>query len=262
MRPLKLYWSSSIKNGRKNFGDWLSPALCQHISKREIVYAAPNECDLVAIGSILHRIKNHFWNRRVGIWGSGFISEQEPISARHRFHAVRGKKTAGLIKGASIEAFGDPGILVDLLLPEHAKVPKKHKVGIIPHYKDQANPAVLALASNMGDVKMLDIFSETSEFLHQVASCELILSSSLHGLVTADAFGIPNAWIKISGNVRGDDFKFRDYYSVFDIQPDPLLPSDISKETIIKINDTYDRNNIDTIKNNLLAAFPASEISN
>jgi hypothetical protein len=253
---LRLYWSSSLKAGRKNFGDWLSPLLCQHLSGREVIHTPPNQCDLVAIGSILQRVKHHFWNRRIHVWGTGFIAEQEPVKARHHYHAVRGKETARLVKGIEVEAFGDPGLLVDLLLPNHKDITKRYKVGIIPHYKDQTNPAVKSIVESLGNVKVLDVFSETYQLLHQIASCESILSSSMHGLIAADAFNIPNAWIKLSDSVRGEDFKFRDYYSVFDIDPVPLSPMDIDPDIIKKLINEYRRDNISQIKQSLLDAFP------
>ncbi|WP_156383835.1 hypothetical protein [Methylobacterium sp. Leaf456] len=46
-----------------------------------------------------------------------------------------------------------------------------------------------------------------------VLSCRRILSSSLHGLILAHAYGIPATWLKISDRPLGDDFKFRDYWA-------------------------------------------------
>lgn len=259
LEKLYLHWSSSIKNGQKNFGDWLSPVLCHHLSGKEIVHAKANQADLVAIGSILQRVKNRFWNRKTNIWGSGFIKEQAPITAKHTFHAVRGKKTAFLIKGAEIKTLGDPGLLVNMLFPEHNKTEKKHKVGLVAHYKDQNSSLIKELQSTLDDeVLVIDIFSETYDFMKKVASCECILSSSLHGLVTADAFGIPNSWLKLSDQLRGGYFKFQDYYSVFDIEATPLFPEMISSELIEKIKDNYYRRNLDQIRHELLQSFPFS----
>jgi hypothetical protein len=41
-------------------------------------------------------------------------------------------------------------------------------------------------------------------------------SSILRGLLTADALGVPNAWMRLAGKVRGSDFKFRDSNSIFE----------------------------------------------
>lgn len=253
---LKLYWSTGLKNGKKNFGDWLSPMLCEAISGRHIVYAKPRHCDLVACGSLYQRLNNHFWNHRVHVWGTGIIEKRTPYPTRHMIHAVRGKFTASTIINREISTLGDPGLLSDILLPEKKSV-KKFRVGIIPHYVDQQNTAVIEFLKQSG-VTFIDVFSETIDFLKQVDQCEMILSSSLHGLVVADSLGIPNAWLELSNLVRGEGFKFADYYSVFDLEE--MQPYPFSATTTIKeldtIYDSYERTNIDQIKKNLLEAFP------
>jgi pyruvyltransferase len=40
----------------------------------------------------------------------------------------------------------------------------------------------------------------------------MIASSSLHGLILADAYGIPNVWMCLNKDTGGGEFKFKDYY--------------------------------------------------
>ena len=254
MQPLKLYWSSS----KKNFGDWLSPAICEILSGRSIEHAPPNKCDMVAVGSILGRIKQGWFSRRIHIWGAGFIEEQPPIASKHYYHAVRGHKTADRLKAVHIQAFGDPGLLCGLLLPQHKSVVKKYALGIVPHYKDRNDPAVQAFAAQNPGTKVLNVFSEPMEFLREMAACEFVLSSSLHGLIAADAFEIPNAWIKLSDNVRGNDFKFLDYYSVFGFEKPAQfsLGPHLTRAAIEEAVKKYQRPNLPAIKQQLIESFP------
>ena len=252
--PLKLYWSRS----KPNFGDWLSPAICAAISGRSIEYVEPNGCDLVAIGSILHRVKHGWWTRAVHVWGSGFIEEVAPRRGKHFYHAVRGRKTAALLQGAEVQALGDPGLLCDLLVPDYKSIPKQHALGIIPHYQDKGYPAVVSGAAQRPGAKVLDVFTELPGLLREIAACEMILSSSLHGLIVADAFGIPNAWIKVSGELRGGDFKFHDYYSAFGINnPQPLgLNEGLTASALAELAQRYERPGLAELKLSLLASFP------
>ena len=50
------------------------------------------------------------------------------------------------------------------------------------------------------------------DVIDQITSCRKILSSSLHGLIVADAYRIPNARLILSNLICGGDFKFDDYY--------------------------------------------------
>ena len=256
MQPLKLYWSSGLKNGKKNFGDWLSPMLCEAVSGRKIEYAKLQCCDLVAVGSILQRLKNHFWTHRVHVWGSGLIEKHSPFRTPHYIHAVRGKLTAATLRNQKIEALGDPGLLSAILLPNQT-IEKKFRVGVVPHYVDQQDPAIVEFLKQPGTT-FIDIFSETIDFLEQVARCEIILSSSLHGLIIADALQVPNAWLKLSQRVRGNDYKFADYYSVFElenIKPYPFSSATTTKE-LATLYQTYSRPGLEQVKQHLLEAFP------
>ena len=254
MEPLKLHWASS----KKNFGDWLSPALCMNLSGREIVHAQPEHCELLAIGSILGRLGHGWFSHKTTVWGSGFIADQSPVSSKHRYCAVRGHRTAALLKGVSVDSLGDPGLLCGRLLPDHASIPKQHPIGVIPHYKDREHPSVAAFLAAHPGAAMIDVFAEPTDVLRRVAQCEFVISSSLHGLVVSDAFQVPNAWVEISGPLRGDRFKFGDYYSVFGIRDSqPLqLTAGINRETVSELAKRYERPGLEVIQRGLISCFP------
>ena len=70
------------------------------------------------------------------------------------------------------------------------------------------------------------------QFIDKILSCELILSSSLHGLIVSDAYGIPNHWCQIHFKMDDDGFKFRDYF--FSVNKQPYSPFVINSNTTIE----------------------------
>jgi len=117
-----------------------------------------------------------------------------------------------------------------LLLPKyyHPKVEKKYEYGIIIHYAEKGTPWV-EYFRKMPFVKIIDIQNEVEEVPQQVLSCNMIFSSSLHGVILGDAYGIPSYWIKLSN--RLGDFKFEDYLMSVKRQTTPIL---INSGTSIK----------------------------
>lgn len=257
MKPIKLYWCDRLVGGRKNFGDWISPDLVRLLSGRPVEFAEARRADLVAVGSVLQRVPTHWWNKRVQVWGSGLMYGDRPVRAKHRYHAVRGKLTAQLIGLTGPHALGDPGLLAARLLPGFAEVPKRWDIGLVPHHIDREHPGVETLRTRVPGVRLLDILSDTQEFLTELAACRFVLSSSLHGLIAADAFGIPNAWITISGELRGGEFKFRDYYSVFGIEnPRTRSIMEVDSAFIERTRQEYRRPGLAEVQAKLVQAFP------
>ncbi len=257
-RPLRLYWSSSLKGGRRNFGDWLSPALVELLSGRPVVHAPPARCDLIAVGSVLQKLREHWWNRRVHVWGSGFIEPVRPNESKHQYHALRGRLSAACITNSGGAVLGDPGLLSDMLVSDRPA--KRFKVGIVPHYKDQNLPDVREFLSRNLEAVLVDVLGGVQEFIRQVAQCEVVLSSSLHGLIVADSLGVPNAWVRLSDQVRGSGFKYRDYYSVFGIEPPEFaLGPQTSMDAVLAIAQTYARPGLAQIKQTLIESFPFSK---
>jgi pyruvyltransferase len=213
---IRLFWWNEIiiqHKPRENYGDLLGKYLVEKISGKKVVFTWPKKISIwnfyapiyVTIGSILTHV-----NKKCIVWGSGIISEDYPIKNAF-FLAVRGPQTRKFLLNLGYvvpEIYGDPA----LLLPRYFNpvVEKKYSYGIVPHYNDykivqkwcKSQPHIYLI-----DVLTNDIEAKTIEFLQ----CEKIISSSLHGIIIAHAFGIPAVWQKFSDQVFGNDIKYQDY---------------------------------------------------
>ncbi|MBR5303247.1 MAG: polysaccharide pyruvyl transferase family protein [Candidatus Gastranaerophilales bacterium] len=161
------------------------------------------------------------------------------------------------IMGKKMECpLGDPGLLAEKLIDKNIK--KECKVGVILHYIDKNSSFIKNI--KLDDYKLIDITKNPIYVLNEIAKCEVILSSAMHGLIAADSLDIPNRWIKLSDLLIGGDYKFKDYYSVFNYEPKPidLRESIITQKEIDDIKSEYEKLNfkdkIKTIKEELLKA--------
>ena len=252
-QTIKLHWAHS----KPNFGDCLSPLICELISQRKVVHAKINKCDLIAAGSLLQRKKESLWTRKMNVWGTGFIEQSDKHKSKHTYHALRGRFSASLLSNQSISVFGDPGLLADQLI-NPAQISKRYEIGIVPHYKDRYLPIITQLKSDHKGVKIIDVFQDPKEVITQIAQCHAILSSSLHGLISADSLNIPNIRIEISSNIRGGDWKFNDYYSIFGIESLKISGDRLNKATELNSYlEQYNRPRLDEIKDELYKSFPS-----
>lgn len=198
-----LFWSKST-----NFGDALSPVMFEFLSKQTPVYAPSNTSPkFVAIGSVL----NHAVNGDT-VWGSGVAWLTDKISSGLNITATRGPITRSLCEQAGnvcSDVYGDPAMLLPLMYKPSST--KKYKLGVIPHVVDFN---YLQIPDNYKDeVIKIDLNGSIEDVIKQITSCENIISSSLHGIIAADAYNIPNGWCKISNRVLGDDTKFYDHFA-------------------------------------------------
>jgi hypothetical protein len=203
--PLKVYWWDG--EGGKNFGDVITPDIIRMLFGYAVEWSSPDECEIIGAGSILQ----FTYSKNSYVWGSGFISKEGMTNNNLRYCAVRGKTTRTRLerKWQNIP-LGDPGILANLVYP--AAKTKTGKIGVVAHYVDKEYPIV---AKMQADKRFLpiNVFDPPAKIAKQISSCKLVVSSSLHGLIFADSFGIPNYHIQLSDNVTGGDYKFRDYCS-------------------------------------------------
>lgn len=204
---------------------------------------------------------------RVTVWGTGFINYRKfdnPFFRKHiTFAAVRGelsKRRVQRILGRDIDIpTGDAGILASTLLSERPK--KKYSVGIIAHYKEQDEPIFGKLLDHYPNSKYIDLRDDPLKVVIEIAECDVIISSSLHGLIVADSFNIPNIHLVVSNNLLGDGFKFDDYYSAYGMEHVSYNVSEFNFMSVdlIKRNYKLSKSEIDIKKRELLECFPATE---
>lgn len=104
----------------------------------------------------------------------------------------------------------------------------------------------------------IDVGRDPLDVITQIASCDFIFSGSLHGLIIADSFAIPNRWLTLDPEPFGGRWKFDDYYSVFDLELKPTyVRPDLDIRTIVNTHETkYPRPGLDTLQKKLVSAFP------
>jgi pyruvyltransferase len=204
--------------GFRNFGDELSPLILQGLTQSEINRVSRfRSRKLLALGSII-------WAAKPGdeVWGSGLLGHERRLNLGGvKFHGVRGPKTRDrlLAMGAVVpEVFGDPA----LLLPEFCKpvTEKKYRLGVVPHFSQFF--AAKKLMPPDDNVLLIDVKKSAPAVVEDIASCELICASSLHGLIVADALQIPNAWVTFTKLSEDGAFKFEDYYAAAKVRHVPL----------------------------------------
>lgn len=194
-----------------NFGDCLSPDILKYYGLTPVYVPNTKRANIVLAGSILQWIPSDYSGIIVGTGGD----KQDYSFPNAEILAVRGKLTLQNIQSLNKNIkIGDPGLLMPYVYPEI--VQKKYKLGIVPHFVDK-NEAFLKRWKEVfgSQVLFIDVLRSPKEVIEEIKQCEYIISSSLHGLIIADAFHIPNARIVCRNTMPTSfyDYKFDDYFS-------------------------------------------------
>lgn len=242
-----------------NFGDDASPLLVTKLSGIESRRVVPGEKKLLAIGSILHRAKDGDI-----VWGSGLKSDEALDShpgGDILVTAVRGPKTLKVLERAgwdtsNIKAMFDPGVLLrhiyaDRLAQYDMNQNKRFgKIRIVPHFKDD-----LVFKRQRPDLikHFISADGDPLRILESMLGADLVISSSLHGIIFAESLGIPAIWLDSPGGEG--HFKYLDYYEGtgrVGVQVVPTLSEALSAQPPELPEFDFEK---------LLATFPAKEIA-
>jgi len=195
-------------DGHPNFGDDLTPWLLPNYGVLPI-HRVASRAGLAGVGSILEFLPAD-WNGVV--WGSGLMRGEPHPLKNARMLAVRGHLTRELVGAPDDVALGDPGILVGRLRP---RPERRWDVALVPHGHHRSHAPFLALAEAAGyRVRVVNVHQTAERVVREIGASRAVVTTSLHGLVTADAYGIPAVWTTLEPQLSGGAFKFHDYESV------------------------------------------------
>lgn len=229
-----------------NMGDQLNRLILDRVFGYEVEATEPDRADMFGIGSHLSLLAkiDPAKTPPVAIWGTGFISKLSTTARIPKtgfdLRAVRGELSRRVMEeklGRSLDIpTGDPGLLAGQLFTE--PIAKKHRLGVIPHFRERDDPRFQELARLSDDSVVIDLTGDPLSVIREISSCEQVISSSLHGLIVADSFGIPSLHVKVTDRVNGDGFKFADYYSAFGVEHHPY---DLNEKTLTSLAVIQDR---------------------
>lgn len=211
--PVLYYWSARPL-GFTNFGDELSEKIVSRIIGYPVTTTTSRwygrdtgKKKFLALGSVLVIAEEGDI-----VWGTGVKEALDATNAsRYRFktvdvRAVRGPLTRAFLLAMGIpcpEIYGDPALLIPQLFPEFKRKQNPTRAySIVVHYGDEK---YFKKMKNTISVK-----EDWRIVIEKILDSEFIISTTLHGIVVAEAFGIPARYLRV--NEKEKLFKFQDYY--------------------------------------------------
>lgn len=207
------YWKistvySKYTLGTENLGDYLSSVVVKHfLPKFTEEHKNGKEKTLYAVGSIIGLRRQD-----AVIWGSGILSPTQSRLMRIKkskldIRAVRGPKTRQELLKVGKKCpriYGDPAILLPYIFTPKINY-KKYKYTLIFNY-DYADFKI----PDIPKLHILNILTKDYEnFITDIVQSELIISSSLHGIILAETYGVKAILLS---NEKMDMFKYKDWY--------------------------------------------------
>lgn len=228
--------SGRFGGSNENFGDALMEPLLRELFGLEVQFTSLARAELLGVGSILDAYSRRtryrkvpFHHRRpwrqLHVWGSGFMEgATEAIWPQSlHVHAVRGPFSRNRLLHVHHQPdlpLGDPGLLLPLIWP--ASGAKNVAVSVIPHFATLQIFRDKYLNILPETWQIIDLLSPPQDVCRKIAASDIVISSSLHGLIVADAYGVPSCWMTPTGRIKGDGTKFQDYFLSVGIIREPI----------------------------------------
>lgn len=245
-----IYWKKRV-----NLGDALAPVILDWMLERKGLStdcATRKTYALATVGSIvdLGRFDSV-------VWGSGLQSFEAVVNvskAKYKkldIRAVRGPFTRQALQTCGYscpEVYGDPGILLPMIYQPQSKE-KTDKTILISHYaSEEPNAHDYGEQLEMLDIKTADY----KGFIDKLCTAKKVISSSLHGIILAEAYGIPAVFLMKQHQTK-EILKYYDwYYSTQRFSVSVAL----SMEEALAMEPMALPENLDSLRDGLIQAFP------
>lgn len=259
-----------------NAGDIMNVDIVEKLSNRQVQHSRTFSAEMIAIGGAIYGLQySDIWYKKVYqnilhiiydkkpiyVWGSGFwhdFNHNRLFRNNIVVCALRGKKTQKKLYDITGNYYdvplADAGLLIDMLIAPD--IEKKYKIGIIPHMSQQEENSFKKMASQEG-TRIINIRDTPANVAAEIVSCEAVVSSSLHGLIFADALHIPNLHVLGEKELTEGNFKFEDYYSSYGKADNFVRLSDhIPSFDEIVDNYQIDAAEVNNKKRQLIECFP------
>ncbi len=215
------FWAPSHGFGfSTNFGDELMARVFEFLSGQTLEWSQAGTYDrsLFIGGSVIDMARDGDV-----VWGAGVRDFATPMHFRQnlKVYSVRGPLSRHFLLMRGVECpqiYGDPGILVPELYPEFLSVERTIARGIIPHYSEYEQ--TLERFGHESGTRVIDPRRPAREVVGDIARCQSVGASSLHGIIVAEALGISVFWWRESN--QEPFYKYYDYYLSTDRAADPL----------------------------------------
>lgn len=227
---------SGVKNIRthfarvNNFGDNFNYDLISYFGFNLHYTKYYHKSEVSLVGSILGAYLRDY---KGYVLGSGFIRDSYNRKKNNwKVKMIRGPLSAEQC-GHTDVFYADPGILACRVYANDTKnIKEKFALGIIPHSKDLE---YIKSIDWPDDVKIINPRQKSLLVAKEINACKSIASSSLHGLIFADSFHIPNIHLKLGDRLQGGLHKFKDYYQGMGVEHEYISFSNgLDKTKILK----------------------------
>lgn len=207
-----------------NAGDIFARDLISHTYGIRATNVSDGGRRLLPVGSVAHKLMS-------GDVACGIGSKTGELASQAMSNVlvwgVRGPLTLAAFRKAgadltNVKFLKDPGLLIGSIVNSNRR-PVSNRIGFVAHYRERSH-----YRRNLDPrVTLIDIDAHPADVAEQILSCELVYSSSLHGIIFSHSLERPCVFVR--PRTPEPLFKYEDYYlSVGLKMPPPLDEVDLS----------------------------------